>query len=260
MAFQDFRPHLGIAGSKWVGWLNFKLLFEDQRFYEVIRNTLAMNLLKLLFGFISAVGLAVILNEVRVYFFKRVVQTISYLPHFVSWVVAGNIIISMLSRGGPLNQFLLSIGILQEPILWLGQKSLFWLIIALTDVWKEVGWNAIIYLAAIASIDPVMYEAADIDGAGRIKKIFYITIPSIMPTIKIIFVMNIGWVLSMGFYQQYVLNNSLVAEVGEVLQLYVIKYGINMFRFSYATAAGIFQTVVSLMLVFIVNKLIRATD
>lgn len=254
MAFQNYRPHKGISGSEWVGLKNFVTLFNEPMFYQAIRNTFAMSGLRLFFGFTGAITVAVFINELRLMWFRNTVQTISYLPHFISWAVAGNLVLTMLQSNGPVNDLLLNIGLIQEPIIFMGEKNLFWIIVALSDLWKEVGWNAIIYLSAMTAISPDLYEAAQLDGASRLQRIFHITIPNIMPVVTIILVMEIGKMLNTGFEQQMVMMNSLNRDVAEVLDLYVIRYGLQLGRISYATAAGIFKTVVSVTMVYFANK------
>lgn len=258
MAFQNFKPHLGISHSEWAGLRHFEAIFTDETFYKVLRNTLAMSFLNLIFGYITAISLAIILNEVKNVYFKKTIQTVSYLPHFVSWAVAANIILVSLSTdGGVVNTILISLGIIKEPVLWLGEEKLFWLMIALTNVWKSVGWNAIIYLAAMTAIPPELYEAASIDGAGRIKRIFTITLPGITPIIKILLIMSCGNILNTGFEQQMLLGNPMVSNVYEILDLFVIRYGIALGRYSFATAAGMFKTLVSIVLLVTANSIIK---
>jgi putative aldouronate transport system permease protein len=258
MAFQNYWPGKGILQQTWVGLENFRTLFNDPVFYQVLRNTLAMSIIKLVMGTVSSIALALMLNEVRVLFFKESVQTISYLPHFISWVVAANLVRDALSTdGGIVNSVLMKIGLIKEPIMFLGIPALFWWIIGVTHVWKEVGWGAIIYLAAIAGIDPTLYESAMIDGAGRLKQMWYITLPSIRPTISVLVIMNLGWVLSSGFEQQYLLQNGRVIDYARVFTIYELDYGIKMMRYSFATAVGNFSSVVSLILVFSANQLAK---
>ncbi len=258
MAFQNFKPHLGLFKSAWAGVLHFGVLFSEATFYQVLRNTLAMSLINMSFSFLSSILLAIILNEVRNAYFKRTIQTVSYLPYFVSWAVAANIVmVTLSSDGGAVNAVLTAVGILKEPVLWLGEEKLFWLVIAATNVWKNVGWNAIIYLAAMTSIPQELYEAASIDGAGRIKRIFSITLPGISPIIKILLIMSCGNILNTGFEQQMLLGNPLVANVYEVLDLFVIRFGIAMGRYSFATAAGMFKTIVSITLLVTANWVIK---
>ena len=191
MAFQEYKPAKGIFGSQWTGFKQFAMLFGDSRFLPVIRNTLAMSFINIFLSFSTAIFLAVLLNEIRTVVLKRTIQTISYLPHFVSWIVAANLVMTALSiDDGVFNNVLMALHIIKEPIMWLGVPKYFWLIIGVSNVWKEVGWNAIIYLAVITSIDPALYEAASIDGAGRIQRIRRITLPSLVPIIRLLLIMQ----------------------------------------------------------------------
>ncbi|WOC32730.1 MULTISPECIES: ABC transporter permease [Caproicibacterium] len=258
MAFQNYKPGLGIFQSEWVGLANFKALFGDSEFYIGIRNTLGISILKLVTGYAFSILLAVLINEVRVSWFKRTVQTISYLPHFVSWVVVSGIVYSCLSTdGGVVNTVLLHLHLISKPISFMGTANLFWGIMAGSDLWKEVGWNSIIYIAAMSGIDSSLYEAADMDGAGRLRKIFHITLPGILPTVKILLILSIGSILNVGFEQTLLLSNSQTLDYSQTLELYVYNYGMEMGRYSFATAAGIFNSVVSLVLVTTFNKLSR---
>lgn len=255
LAFQEYWPRKSIFQQTWVGFDNFRMLFNDPVFYQVLRNTLAMSVIKLILGTVSSIALALIINEVRFIPFKRAAQTVSYLPHFISWVVAANLVRDALSTdGGIVNDVLLNLNIIKEPIMFLGIPKLFWWIIGISHVWKEVGWGAIIYLAAMAGIDPSLYEASVIDGAGRLKQMWYITLPSIRPTISILLIMNMGYLLSAGFEQQYLLQNGRVIDYARVFTIYELDYGIKMMRYSFATAVGIFRSVVSLILVFFTNQ------
>ncbi|MFU0800588.1 MAG: Protein lplB [Xylanivirga thermophila] len=258
MAFQNYKPHLGVRGSEWVGLKHFKDLFSDKSFWLVLRNTLAMSSLKLVFGFLSAIILAILLNELHVEWFKRTVQTISYLPYFISWVVAANLVMTALSsEGGIINELLMFLGIIDQPKLWLGTPRYFWWIIVFSDMWKNVGWNAIIYLSAMTSIDPELYEAANIDGAGRLKRIWHITLPGIRPVFTVLLIMNLGWILNAGFEHQLLLMNPIVREVAEVIDIFVLRYGINMGRYSFATAAGIFKSLVSIIMLVTADLIVQ---
>ena len=260
-AFQDFKPRLGLWNSTWVGLENFKNLFGDEFFYRALRNTLGISSLKLVLNFASTITLAVLLNEVRHTYLKRVVQTVSYLPHFVSWVVAANLVFVALSTdGGIVNEILLKIGLVSEPISFMGEGNYFWAVAALSEVWKEVGFGAIIYLSAMAGIDLELYEAASMDGAGRIRRIFTITLPSIAPTIKILLILSVGWILSAGFDQVYLMQKPSNWDYSEILELYIFKYGIQQNKWSFASAAGIFNSVVGLTLVLTANKISKKLD
>ena len=256
LAFKDYKPYLGFQNSEWVGFKNFVDLFSDVYFFQALRNSLVISFLKLIFNFLSSITFAILLNEIKNMLFKRTVQTISYLPHFVSWVVAANIVYTVLSPDyGIINELLVKFHILKEPINFLGEPKYFWLIAPITEVWKEMGWNAIIYLAAMTNIDPQLYEAASIDGAGRLKRIWYITLPGILPTVKILLIMNVGWILNAGFEQMYLLQRPSTLDYSDILETYILRYGIGSGRWSYATAAGIFNSVVSLILVTTANRI-----
>ena len=257
MAFQDYRPGRGLFAQEWVGFEQFRYLFEDRGFWRVLRNTLAMALIKLAMGTFFAILVAVMINETRHRLFKRSVQTISYLPHFVSWVVAANIVLEVLSPRGPVNNLLVSIGLLEDPVLFMGQPQLFWWIIGWSHVWKTAGFGAIIYLAAMTAIDPQLYESADMDGASRLQRIWHITLPGIRATVVILLIINIGQLMEAGFEQQYLLQNGLVMDYSEVFRIYVLRWGLKLQRFSFAAAAGIFRSVVSVVLVMSANLLAK---
>lgn len=261
MAFQRYRPGTSFFNQEWVGLQNFQMLFTDARFYQVMRNTLAMSFINLILGFVTAITLALMLNEVRNLRFKKSVQTISYIPHFISWVIAANIIRGILTPdSGMLNTILMQLRIIDAPIFWLGRTQYFWGIIGISNVWKSVGWNSIIYLAAMSGIDPQLYESADIDGANRFQRIFHITLPSIRPTIVILLIMSIGHIMNAGFEQQWFLGNSMVIDYSEVFDIYVLRYGIQLRRYSFGTAAGIFKSVVSVAMLLFANVIAKRFD
>ena len=255
MAFQNFKYYEGFTGSKFVGFDKFKFLFSDVSFLRVIRNTFAMGVLNLFFGTVVAIAFAILLNEVRNRHFKKAIQTISYLPHFLSWIIVVAIVHDALTSTGIINDLLLRFGLIKQAYPFLGKPGWFWPIVTLTNLWKETGWNAIIYLAAITAIDPCLYESASIDGAGRFQKMRYITLPSLRPTIMILLIMNLGNVLNAGFELQYLLGNGLVQNVSKTIDIYVLEWAINARNLDYSlgTAAGIFKTVVSLTLIVIAN-------
>lgn len=257
MAFQDYKPRLGIFHSAFVGLDKFKMLFSDMTFIRVIRNTLAMGVINLVVTFVTAIVFAILLNEIASKGGKKVVQTISYLPHFLSWIIVTGILHDMLSGSGIVNEFLVNMHIIDQPINFFAHPGYFWPIVAFANVWKETGWNAIIYLAAITSIDPSLYEAASIDGAGRWAKIKYVTLPGIKPTIIILLLMNVGNVLNAGFEIQYLLGNGLVQDVSQTIDIYVLKWGISQGDYAIGTAAGIFKSVVSIILIFIANRIAK---
>jgi len=254
MAFQDYKPARSFTEQEWVGFKHFLFLFTDDRFLGVLRNTLAQSVINLVLGFVTAIGLAVLINELTNLKFKRVVQTISYLPHFLSWVVAAALVSSILSVDGVINDILMGLNIIDDEILWLGIGEYFWGILGASEVWKNVGWNTIIYLAAISMIDQEQYEAAKIDGASRLQKIRYITIPGIKQVIVVLLIMNIGYIIEAGFEPQFLLGNGQNIEYSENIDVFVINYGISMFNFSLATAAGVFKTIISLIFLIAANS------
>ncbi|MFA9380199.1 MAG: ABC transporter permease [Acetanaerobacterium sp.] len=260
MAFQNFKPGRGgVFDQKWVGFDQFKFLFSDSTFLNVLRNTLAMSLITLILGFVFSIGFALVLNEVKNKFSKRAVQTISYLPHFLSWIIVTGLVADMLStETGVINQMLQLTGLLNSPVSFLGEPKYFWWIVGFSNVWKETGWGSIIYLAAITAISPDLYEAAEIDGAGRLSRLWHITLPGIKPTIFILLIINIGNVLNAGFEVQYLLGNGLVQQVSQTIDIFVLKYGISLSNYSLATAAGIFKSVISIILIFLANLSAKA--
>ncbi|WP_058303153.1 ABC transporter permease [Gorillibacterium timonense] len=258
MAFQKYKPGKSILDQKWVGLDNFRALFSDDTFYLVLRNTLAMSVMGLIVGFTVPVIFALLMNELRGQLFKRTVQTISYLPHFVSWVVVAGLVTKMLSTdGGALNELLMWLGIISEPIQFMAKGSWFWGIVTAADMWKETGWNSIIFLAAMAGIDQEIYEAATVDGAGRIRRMWHITLPGIRPTIMVMLILSIGNLISIGFEKQFLLQNPLVTDYSRVLDLYALEYGIGMTRYSFGTAIGIFNSVVGIILVLSANGIYK---
>ncbi|HEY9574076.1 MAG TPA: ABC transporter permease subunit [Lachnospiraceae bacterium] len=257
IAFQNFMPRKGIFGSPFIGLDKFKFLFSDATFLGVIRNTLAMGVINLLVTFITAIAFAILLNEIKNSLGKKTVQTISYLPHFLSWIIVTGILHDALSGTGIINDILMRLNLIQSPINFFAHTNYFWPLVAFANVWKETGWNAIIYLAAITSIDPALYEAASIDGAGRWEKIKYVTLPGIRPTIMILLLMNVGNVLNAGFEIQYLLGNGLIQSVSQTIDIYVLKWGISQGDYSIGTAAGIFKSLVSILLIVIANWLAK---
>ncbi len=255
MAFQDFKPGRDFWEQKWVGLKHFIFLFQNENFVRDIRNTLAMSVINLVLGYFCAIALALMLNEIRRFiFFKRIVQNVSYLPHFLSWVIVAGLVSNALStENGIINETLMFLRVIDKPVLFLGTPEYFWGIVAGSHLWKGVGWNSIIYLAAMTAIDPSLYEAADMDGANRYQKMWYITLPGIKPTIIILLIMSIGNILEAGFEIQYFLGNGLVVEYSETIDIFVLKYGIQLANFSLATAAGIFKTFVSIVLLSAAN-------
>jgi len=258
MAFADFyRPaknyHFVWGGLKW-----FKKLFEDKEFTLALRNTICMSLISTALGYITAITLAVFMNEVKNIAVKRAVQTLSYLPHFLSWIIVTSLVANVLSTDhGILNDLLLALKLIDQPIFFLSVPKYFWHIIGWTYVWKEVGWNTIVYLGAMTSVDPCLYEAAEIDGCGRLRKIWHITLPGIRPTIIIMMIMSAGHILDSNFEMPFFLRNAMIEDVANTIDIYVLKYGFQLFNFSLATAAGIFKNFVNIILLVLANTLAK---
>ena len=259
MAFQQYKPKDGLLHSKFVGLAKFKFLFEDAVFLRVIRNTFAMGVINLVTTTFMAILFAILLNEMRSAIAKKTVQTISYLPHFLSWIIVTGILHDALSLTGIINDLLMRSGAIDQAINFFAHPKYFWAIVAFANNWKETGWNAIIYLAAITAIDPTLYEAASIDGAGRWAKIKHITLPGIRPTIMILLLMNVGNVLNAGFEVQYLLGNGLIKSVSETIDIYVLTWGISQNDFSLGTAAGMFKSAVSIALIMLANWAAKKT-
>lgn len=261
IAFQNYKPAKPFLEQDWVGFKNFLDLFADSRFWRALRNTLGIGVLKILFSYFFTLLLAVLLNEIRVSWFKRTVQTISYLPHFISWVVAANLFfVSLSPEGGIVNELLLKIGIIKEPILFMGEPNLFWFMVAISEVWKNTGYGAIVYLSAMTAIDPALYESADIDGASRIRKIFAITLPSIAPTIKILLVLSIGRLLSVGFEQVYLLKTPSTTQTGTTLEVFIYEFAMKFSMYSLGSAMSIFNSIVSIVLIVGCNFFAKFID
>ncbi|MDF2836638.1 MAG: binding-protein-dependent transport system inner rane component [Paenibacillus sp.] len=259
MAFQDYSLFRGFLDSPWVGFKHFDMFFAAPEFWNVMRNTLVISVLKLCIGFPAPIILALMLNEVARKTFKRLVQTISYLPHFLSWVIVSGFVLSILSTdNGSLNILLEKLGLIDEPINFMSEPNYFWSILVATNVWKEIGFSSIVYLAAIAGINPHLYEAASIDGASRIRQIVSITIPSIMPVVIVFSILAIGNFLNAGFEDILLLaGNPVLRDVSDVIDTYVYRIGIQNNRYSYATAAGLFKAVISVILLAGANYLAR---
>ncbi len=257
MAFQNFKPRLGILHSEFIGLAKFKFLFSDRTFLRVIRNTFCMGVINLVTTTFMAIFFALALNELRLRAPKKVIQTISYMPHFLSWIIVTGILHDSLSATGIVNDLLMRLHWIDSPFPFFAKPNMFWGIVTFAQCWKETGFNAIVYLAAITAIDPCLYEAARIDGAGRLQQIKYVTLPSLMPTIVILLIMNIGNVLNVGFEVQYLLGNGLVQRVSQTIDIYVLNWGISQNDFSLGTAAGIFKSAVSIVLILIFNNLAK---
>ena len=259
-AFQDYKPKLGVAGSKWVGLKNFEWLFGRADFLNSIRNTLAMSVINLVFGTVSAVVLAVLLNEVRKRAFKRTVQTVTYLPHFLSMVIVVGMAQNLFASNGSINDLLVGLKLVKEPVFFLGEGKYFWWLVGVINVWKEVGWGTIIYISAMTSIDPCLYEAAAIDGAGRFQRILHVTLPGIKSTFVILLIMNIGHLMEAGFEIQYLLGNAQVLDWSQTIDVFVLKYGVSKQQYGVATAAGMFKSIVAIILLLTANFVAKRLD
>jgi len=255
MAFQDYIPAKGILQSRWVGLENFDFIFSLPSSRQIFANTIIISLGKLAAGIIVPVFFALLLNEIRVIAFKRTVQTIVYLPHFLSWVVLANVVSSILGFDGPVNSLIQSMG--HDPILFLGSNVWFSPVIILSDCWKEFGYGSIIYLSALTSIDPGLYESASLDGASRLQKIFYITLPMLVPTIVLMMALNLGNILNAGFDQIFNLYNPLVYETGDIIDTYVYRIGLIDMQYSLATAVGLIKSVIGFVLIMSSNLVSR---
>ena len=265
-AFKDYSDKATLArgNAQWISLANFDYLFNDPLtktdFLLSIRNTLAMSVINLVFGTVSSILLAVLLNEVRNKAFKRTVQTVTYLPHFLSMIVVVSIAQNVFATNGPLNNFLMSMNLVKTEVFWLGDKKYFWWLVGIINVWKEVGWNTIIYISAMTAIDPCLYEAAAIDGAGRFQRILHVTLPGIKSTFVILLIMSIGNLMNAGFEIQYLLGRGVVYDVASTIDIFVLKYGTEKLNIGVATAAGMFKSVVAIILLTIANMTAKALD
>lgn len=259
MAFKRYQIGLNIWDAPWVGLDNFKLFFVQSKDYiYVLRNTLSMNLMSVAVNLSLGLIFAVLLNEIRIRFFVKTVQTVSFFPFFISYVITYSIANSFLAQNsGVLNQLMVKWGWIESGINFLGDPAYSWFLIVFLQAWKSIGYISIIFLAAISSIPTEQYEAADIDGASRFQKIRFITIPNLMPTLIVILIMNSGWVLNSNFELYFLFTNATNWERMEVLDMYIYKFGLKQLDYSYATAVGIMKTVVSIVLVFLTNALAR---
>lgn len=256
IAFKEYNLFAGVANSPWTGLANFREIFGMKDFSLALRNTLMLNILDLIFGFPSPIILAILLNELRAVKFKRLAQTLLYLPHFLSWVIIGGMVLQVFApTTGFVNSLIIRMGGQSIPFL---TDKWYWLFTYTgIGIWQSAGWGTIIYLAAITGINEELYEAAEVDGAGRIRKIWHITLPGIRSTIVILLILNVGRMLNIGFDRPYTIGNILVRDFSEVLSTFVYRIGIQSVRFSIATAAGVFQSVVGLVLLTITNSIAK---
>lgn len=257
ISFKEFNIVRPISEAPWVGLDQFKEFIQDDNFMIVLKNTLGISFIKLLIGFPLPIIFALMLNELTSLKLKKAVQTITYLPHFLSWVVLGGILTTWLADIGLINDILMNLGLTSERVNYLGEPDNFWSIVIISDIWKELGWSAIIYLAAIAGVSPELYESATIDGASRLQKMWHITLPSIKPTITILFVLAVSGVLNSNFDQILVLRNSLNESASNVIDTYVYKVGLQNARYSYATAVGLLKSVIAFILLIAANRVTK---
>lgn len=256
IAFQNYSPFQGILNSDWVGFDHFRRFFSNPDFLLLFRNTMGINLLNLVLFFPLPILVALFLNEIRVESYKKLVQSIIYMPHFLSWVIISGLTFLLFSKGnGLVNQILVSLGF--EKIDVLTNPDTFWFMIVLQSIWKEAGWGTIIFLAAIASVDPGLYEAARMDGAGRLRQIWHVTLPAIRGVIITMLILRLGHMMDVGFEQIFMMYNGAVSQVAEVFDTYVYTVGVKQGQFSYSTAAGLFKSVVGLTLVILSDKLAK---
>ncbi len=256
IAFKDFQALKGVFRSPWNGLTNFMEFFRSYYFWELIRNTVGYSFAKLAVSLPSAIILAIALTESKFNFFKKVVRTMTYLPHFLSWVIMLGLLLMILSPGdGLLNDLIRAFG--GKPIPFLTEPKAFPFVVILSDLWKEVGWSAIIFIAAFMAIDPCLYEAANVEGAGNVKKIWYIMLPGITDVIIVVLLLRLGTILNAGFGQIFILYSPAVYSVADIIDTWVYRQGLLEFRFSLATAVGLFKGVIGMLLLLVSNRLTK---
>lgn len=254
MAFKDFQPYIGFLKSPWVGLANFKELFSDPIFISAFFNTLKISLLKLFCGFPIPIIFAILLNELVFVKTKKLIQTLSYLPYFISWVFVVGFMYTMLDpRAGVLSGLLQNLHLISKDSMLMGDSKAFLPLVIISDIWKNFGWNSIIFLAAITGIDGQLYEAATVDGAGRFKRMWHITLPALKPTIVILLILSISGLMNSNFDQLFLMQNSMTQDAANVVSIYSYKMGLVLGRFSYGTTVGLFQSVVSMVLLILAN-------
>lgn len=253
IAFLEYSPYQGIFNSPWVGLEHFQRFFANPDFLILLRNTLAINVMSLVLFFPLPIVLSLLMNELRSKLFKKTIQTIVYLPHFLSWVIIVGITFLLLSHSeGVINKILVAAGFNQVD--FLTNPDYFWLLLTLQSIWKDAGWGTIIFLAAMAGVDPQLYEAAKMDGAGRFRQMWNVTLPAIRNVIVILLILRLGHIMDVGFEQVFLMMNGAVSEVADVFDTYVFRVGIKQGQFSYSTAIGLFKSAVGLLLVVVANK------
>ncbi len=258
IAFKAYNVGLGIWGSPWSGLDQFQVLFTDRLFYNALRNTFLISAAKLVIGFPVPIVFGLMLNELKgMHLFKKGVQTLTYLPHFLSWAFVAAFLITFFSDAGMINYLLTSLNLVGGPYAFLADRASFFSIVVLSDIWKHFGFSSIIYLAAISTISPTLYEAAYMDGASRFQRAWYITIPGIKPTVIVLLILAISRMMTQNFEQLFLMQNILVMDVAEILETYTYKMGLQKARFSYSTAVGLFQSLVAFVLLFSANRFSR---
>lgn len=256
IAFQDYSPYLGVMESQWVGFDHFVRFFSNQDFYLLFRNTMAISILNLVFFFPLPIVLSLLLNELRNEAYKKWIQSIVYMPHFLSWVIIAGITFLLLSQSsGIFNKMLVSMGFAKYD--FLTNQNNFWALLTLQNIWKETGWGTIIFLAAIAGVDTQLYEAAKMDGANRLHQAWHVTLPAIRSVIIVLFILRLGHIMDVGFEQVFLMMNGAVSNVADVFETYVYRLGIQQGQFSFSTAVGLFKSIVGLILVIAANKLAK---
>ncbi len=255
IAFKRFNPSLGIMDSPWVGFSNFEQFFKGFYFARVLKNTLIISFANLIFSFPAAIIMALLLNEIKNKMFAKTVQTITYMPHFISLVVVCGMVVDFVSYDGVINQILAMFGV--EPVMFLQNPKAFVPIYVISGIWQEVGWSSIIYLAAISGINAELYEAATIDGAGKLRQVLAVTLPGIAPTVVIMLLLSIGNIMSLGYEKIILLYNPMIYETSDVISSYVYREGLENFNFGLSTAVGLFNSVINFILVMVANKMSR---
>lgn len=253
--FFDYVPGKSLLDCEFIGLKHWKDFFALPDMWRVFRNTLVISGLNMTVGFVAPIVFALLLNEIHQTIFKKVIQTISYLPYFISWVVVASILMTLLGTEGNINELLMALGITEKPISFLNEKNMFWGILTSANIWKDLGWSAIIYISAIAGVDQELYQAGSVDGLGRFGKVWHITLPGIAPTIILLFIMNIGNILNAGFEQQLLIGTPLTKEVYENIDTYVYRYGVQIGRYSFATAIGLMKSAIGFALVILANRI-----
>ena len=255
IAFFRYRPGRGFINENFVGLKYFIQFITSKDFPSIMRNTLVISFLNILFGFPAPIIFALLLNEIHHLLSKKIFQTLSYIPYFISWVVVASFVFTLMGTEGLFNEVLLGIGLIDSPIQFLSNGRYFWVNITLLNIWKGIGFTAIIYLSAIAGIDSTYYDAGQVDGVGRFRAIWHITLPNIQSTIMVLFILGIGNILSAGFEQQLLIGNDLTREYHEVIDTYTYRYGLQLGKYSFATAVGLMKSIIGVTLVFSTNYL-----